>query len=140
MKRTPIDWQAILNKYPGRDNGERFREMIRGKTYRELARELRMPESTVKAFVFRFDGDWPRRKQREYVVSKRARVDYAALFRDAVRTLALEAGLAEPQYRKRMKTKAGEEAFRQGCGRLRVPLFECRYRKRRGGQDDDRLP
>jgi hypothetical protein len=60
-------------------------------------------------------------------------------FRDAVRTLALEAGLAEPQYRKGMKTKEGEEAFRQGCGRLRVPLFESKYRKRRGGHDDDDL-
>ncbi len=133
MRRTPIDWQAVLDQYPGRDNGERFREMIRGKTYRALARELQMPESTVKAFVLRFDGGWPGRKKREYVVSKRARADYAALFRDAVRTLAQEAGLAEPQYRKRMETEAGELEFKKGCARLKVPLFECRYRGRRRG-------
>ncbi len=140
MKRTPIDWQAILNRYPGRDNAERFRMMIRGKTYRQLARELQRPESTVKSFALRFDGDWPNRKKRDHVVARKRRVDYAALFCDAVRTLAAEAGLPEPQYRKCMKTRAGEEALRHGFGRLGVPLFECRYKKRRGVQADDLLP
>jgi len=117
-----------LRKYPGTTIGEKYYSAKNGKSYSQLAKELKQGVSTLKTFAYRLGA--VKTIRAEYIVTERT-VNYAAMVNKLISSLALEAGVTEGQYRKWIKGE-GNQVFASYCNRSGIPVFRCRHSKGRG--------
>jgi len=109
------------------DIWEKIRNEKKLKTFRELSIETGICVNTLKFHVYRVRIKGPRRDHE----SSQGRPDYAAIIGALIQMLAEKKGVTEGCYRRFLKTRRGEQEFREACVRYNIPVFTCRYQAKK---------
>jgi hypothetical protein len=121
MKSAPIDWDQLLEAYPGKTAGEKIRHAKNGKTFGELAIELQV---TLEALKTCFYKDCFPRERREHV-SSCPRLNYAAALGRIIKEMSQEKGKSEGELRMWLNG-TGQREFERRCEIEGISLFCCR--------------
>ena len=106
---------------------EKIRNEKKLKTFQELSAETGICVNTLKFHFYRVGIKGPRRDHE----SSQGRPNYAAIIGGLIQMLAAKKGVTEGCYRRFIKTRRGEQEFREACVKYNIPVFTCCYRAKK---------